>query len=364
MARTIPSLTLVAAVVAACGGAAAPAPVASPTQAAATSAATTAPTAAASAGPVAPLKVAVTSLTIGNAPIYVAIAEGYFKQLNVEVTTIDNASSNLLNLVVTGQADLGQGSNTNALVATAQGKPMSVIYNYQGNAAGGFMAGKNEYTSPSQVKRVGSGGPGTSIYGYCNLYKTQLKASFECVPMADFATRKAAFLSGQVDAVMDVYAQLYDLVESGQAKALIDTRDPAVRKQYVGQDFGEAGIWGLRTTLQSKKESIVRFMKGIGMAMDFMDKATDQQVAASIRKLQIFQGTPEATFTVQENKYRAFNYPNRGYITEGSWTFALSQWAQWGLGADINDHVKDADFQFAKAVDMSFYEAGIGKPKQ
>src|SRR5690242_19624142 len=105
-------------------------------------------------------------------------------------------------------------------------------------------------------------------------------------------------------------------------------------------------------------------MKGIGMAMDFMDKASDQQIAASIRKIEIFKNMPEATLTTQENKYRAFNYPNHGYITEASWQFALTQWAQWGLGTDITDHVKDADFQFAKAVDMSFYEAGIGKTKQ
>src|SRR3954464_3414694 len=155
MRRHILSLLVVGAVVASCGGAATPAATQSATAAAASSAAATATPL--GTGPVAPLKVAVTSLTIGNAPIYVAIAAGYFKQLNLDVTTLDNASSNLLNFVVTGQADLGQGSNTNALVATAQGKPMSVIYNYQGNAAGGFMAGKNEYTSPMQVKRVGSG---------------------------------------------------------------------------------------------------------------------------------------------------------------------------------------------------------------
>src|SRR5688572_27828433 len=91
-------LSLFSLVIAACGGAAqAPAP-AAPAASAAAPAAPAAPTAFPTT-PVPPLKVAVTSLTIGNAPIYVAIAEGFFKKYGLEVTTFDAAGPNLLNLV-------------------------------------------------------------------------------------------------------------------------------------------------------------------------------------------------------------------------------------------------------------------------
>jgi ABC-type nitrate/sulfonate/bicarbonate transport system substrate-binding protein len=356
--RRSAALLLVGAVIlGACGGGAGAPAAASPT---ATAVAAASPTASPTLGPVAPIKIAVTSLTIGNAVTYVAIAQGFFKQAGVDVTTIDNASTNLLNLVVSGQADLGQGSMTNPLTATAQGKPMTIIFDYQGNAAGGFLAGKNEYTSPTQIKKVGSGGPGTSIFGYCNVFKAALKATWDCIPMADYTTRKAAFLSGQIDGVMDVYAQLFDLVEKGQAKALIDTRDPKVRRMYLKEDTGDAGIWGLTETMTAKKESVARFMKGIAMAVQYINSHTDAEVAASVLKNPQFATFQQDALAAQEKNYRDFNHPNNGYITEASWVAALQNFALWGLGDDINSRVNLPVFSYQQRVDMTFLaNAGI-----
>src|SRR5437762_14021580 len=103
--------------------------------------------------------------------------------------------------------------------------------------------------------------------------------------MADYNARKAAFLSGQIDGVMDVYAQLSDMVEKGQAKALIDTRKADVRRLYLKEDTGDAGIWGLTDTLKAKSEYVKRIMKGIALAVDYIDKSTDQQVAATVKKV-------------------------------------------------------------------------------
>src|SRR5687767_7257200 len=59
--------------------------------------------------PAQPLTVAVISLTVGNKLVYIAKAEGYFDQLQLPVTILDNTGPNLLNLVVSGQADVGYG---------------------------------------------------------------------------------------------------------------------------------------------------------------------------------------------------------------------------------------------------------------
>src|SRR5688572_20978057 len=268
-------MTVFSLVLAACGGGTGAPP--------ATQAPVGATTAPRPTGPTDPIKIAVTSLTAGNKVTYIAIAEGFFKEANVEVTTIDAAGPNLLNLVVSGQADLGQGSMTNVLTATLQDKPMKVLFQYQGNAAGGFLAAKNEYTSLSQIKRVGAGGPGTSIFGYCNFFKAAAKATWECVPMESYTVRKAAFLSGQIDAVMDVYAQLYDMVEKGQAKPMIDVRKPEVRRLYMKEDTGDAGIWGLTETLEKKREAVTRFMTGIGKAVAWIDSHSDLEIAQSLK---------------------------------------------------------------------------------
>ena len=234
---------------------------------------------------------------------------------------------------------------------------MTIVFQYQGNAAGGFLAGKNEYTSPAQIKRVGSGGPGTSIFGYCNVFKAALKASWDCVPMADYNARKAAFLSGQIDGVMDVYAQLSDMVEKGQAKALIDTRKPEVRRLYLKEDTGDAGIWGLTDALKAKSESVKRFMKGIALAVDYIDKSTDQQVAEAVKKVKAFDSFTVENLATQEKNYRDFNHPDKGYITESSWKAALAAFGLWGLGAEIDSRIDKPEFSYAQRIDMSYLEA-------
>ena len=360
--RSLAPIMALAFLAAACGGT----PSGSTATTAPTSAATTAATAAPSAAPatqaaVPPLTIAVISLTAGNAVTYVALAQGFFDQAGVKVTTLDNVGNNLTNLVVSGQADLGQGGAPGAFAPVYEGKQTTALFGYQGNGAGGFMVGAKNITALSQVKRVGAGGPGTSVFGYCNMYKATLKASWDCVPAADSGTRRAMLLSGQVDAELDVYPQLHDLIDSGQVNVLIDTRDAAVRKQYIGGDFPETLIWGMSDNVKgAKKESVLRFMKAIGMAVKFINTSADDVVAKSLKKVKTFDALTEAQLTLAEHDYRQFNHPNQGYISESTWSFSLGQYAQWGLGTSFDP--KNPDFAWAKRVDMSFYDAAIGKP--
>jgi len=310
--------------------------------------------------PAAPLTVAVISLTVGNKLVYIAKSEGYFDQLQLPVTIMDNTGPNLLNLVVSGQADVGYGGLPTAFLPVPEGKPTSILFTYQGNGAGGFVVGAKNIKSLDQVKRLGAGVPGTSTFGYCNWYKQSLKASFDCVPM-ESAARRSAVLSGQIDAALDVYAQLVDPIARGDLNVLIDTRDAAVRKKYIGDDFGETAIFALTDVIKAKSDSFVRFMRAIGMAMKFADTKSDDEIAATLKKLKTFETFTVAQLAAQEKGYRQFNHPNQGYITEANWTFALQQYAGWGLGAAFDP--KSPTYSYAQRVDMSFYDRGIGKPQ-
>ena len=356
------SAVLVTFALVSCGGGT-PAATGAPTAAATTAAsAGTSATAAASSGPVAPLTLAINSLTVGHAVTYIAKSEGFFDKAGVQVTFMENTGNNVLNLVVSGQADLGEANASNALLAIGDGKPMSILYTFQGNGAAGFMIAAKKVTDIKQVKKVGAGAPGTGIFGFCNFYKAFLKLDYDCIPVADGPTRRAQLLSGQVDAVLDTYAQNADLTDSGQVTVLVDTRKPEVRKQYLGNENSapEGTIWAPPSTLQNKKESVIRFMRALGMAMKWLDGATDQQVAQSLRKLESFQKQTEAQLIQQEAGNRPVNYPARGYITQPVWDNALQTYAQFGLGATFDP--KDPKFSYAKMIDMSFYDAGIGKP--
>lgn len=358
ISRARSSVWLVAAVlVSACGGTP---PAVTATNAPAVSAtATPAGTAVIPNTPAQPLTVAVISLTVGNKLVYIAKAEGYFDQLQLPVTILDNTGPNLLNLVVSGQADVGYGGLPTAFLPVPEGKPTSILFTYQGNGAGGFVVGAKNIKSLDQVKRMGAGVPGTSTFGYCAWYKASLKAAFDCVPM-ESAARRAAVLSGQIDAALDVYAQLIDPIAKGDLNILIDTRDAAVRKKYIGDDFGETAIFALNDVIKQKSDSFVRFMRGIGMALKFADTKSDEEIAASLKKLKTFETFTPAQLAAQEKGYRQFNHPNQGYITEANWNFALTQYAGWGLGAAFD--AKSPTYSYSQRVDMSFYDRGIGKP--
>lgn len=312
----------------------------------------------ASNAPVPPLTIAVFAINAAFAHVYVAEAEGYFQQSGVTVNVIDGTAANTLNLVVAGQADLGMIGAGTALLPVSQGKETSIVYAHIGNANGGVVVTRKGITSMSQIKRMAATTPGTSSYGYANFYKINQHLNYDIVPFQDVQTMRAALASGQVDGACNSYVQFQDLIANGQVNVLIDTRDPAVRKQYVGPDYPEAAIFGMTDNLNSKKQSMIRFLHAIGLADKFIDSHTPDQIAASLRKVAAFQTVTLSALTAQVVNSVPYYAPNHGYISASVWAFAMSQYKLWGLQVDPSN----SEYSYQRRVNMSFYDAGIGKP--
>jgi len=294
---------------------------------------------AADVGQPARLNVAVFAANAAFAHVYLAESEGYFKREGVDVTLQSNTGSNTLNVVVSGQADLGMIGIGAPLLAAKSGKPTSIIFAHIGNANGGTVVARSGISSLAGMMNFGATGLGSSSYGFCNHYKQAGHAKWNVVVMQDIPTLLAALVSGRIDGACNNVANFRPLINSKAVSILIDTRDPEARKKYVGNDFPEAAAFGITANLQDKRQAMVAFMRAVGSAEKFLRSHSPQAVAQAMHKLQAFASIPVENVETQVRDSMPYFSPNGGYIDAAVWKFALSQYNTWGLAVDPKDNL-------------------------
>jgi ABC-type nitrate/sulfonate/bicarbonate transport system substrate-binding protein len=304
------------------------------------------------------LSVAVFAANAAFAHVYLGESEGYFKKEGVSVTLQSNTGSNTLNVVVSGQTDLGMIGAGAPLLAAKEGKPTSIIYAHVGNANGGTVVARSGFNTLDAIKNVGATGIGSSSYGFCNYYKQTKQTQWNVVVLQDVPTMLAALKSGRIDGACNNVANFRPLIDSKEVHIVVDTRDPAAREKYLGKDYPEAAIFGITSNLQTKRPAVIAFMKAVGAADKFLHTQSARAVAESLHKLSVFSTIPVEAIEMQVTDNKPYFSPNAGYISPAVWEFAITQYNTWGLAVDP----KDSTFAYDKRVDMSYYDAALGKP--
>jgi NitT/TauT family transport system substrate-binding protein len=304
-----------------------------------------------------------TKVTIASAaatPIfaqpYLAEALGYFDDAGVDVKILDNTGGNTANFVASGQADVGMIAAAVPLLLAQQGKDSKIIYSPQSGASAGILVGGKgvETVEDLKGKRVGTLAKGSSTYGLAALYSEKFGLDADLVPLQTNAALTGALKSGQIAGATGPYDSYAALVDAGDAKILVDTREKAERQEIIGADYPEGAVFGLAENLADHRDAMVGVLTAFDRALTYFREQPAEKVAETLRTQPGFKATPVDQLTAYVESAKNYVGINDGFISKDAWNAGLAGYALWGLSGFDPDN---PEFSYAERVDMSYLEA-------
>lgn len=276
--------------------------------------------------------------------VYVAKYNGFFDKEGVNVD-IKQVGANALTTVVAGQADLGWSAAA-AFVPPKSGKQTSIIYGGSIEGISGFMAGGKKITDPSQCKKVGALGPGTAVYRWAQIFAQAYGVTYDIVPLQDYPTILAAVLSGRVDCAVATNTIFAPKLADKSLNTLIDLRDKDALHAGIPKDVLDSMVWGMTDTMKAKSDAIVKFLKGLQDAANYMKSASPDDITALLQKSDDFKAVNKDTLLAGVTFDLPFLAPNNGQVDESAWPDQINFWSSTDT--------------YGQRVDMSYLQKANG----
>jgi NitT/TauT family transport system substrate-binding protein len=216
---------------------------------------------------------------------------GYFDAEKINVTLIDEGSGQGSELeVVAGNVDAGSGAYSHPIELAAQGKNIETICQF-GIAPGEaeMVASKKagSITSAADLKGKNLGvtdiGSGTHTITMALLGKAGLSADqahYVAVGAGD--TFIAAIKNGAIDAGMTTEPTITRLLQTGDAKVLIDLRTPESTRAALGGDYPFIGIFAKNDWVNSHKDVAQRLVNVYVKTLKWMKAHSAAEIAAKM----------------------------------------------------------------------------------
>ncbi|KAA9107727.1 ABC transporter substrate-binding protein [Microbacterium rhizomatis] len=298
--------------------------------------------------------------TVAN--LFLAKNLGYFVDQNVDVNIINGAGAAGASLLVSGEADMLLSSTTIGFPLAAQGQPISVVFS---DVGGGLGAALSVATgSPVKKlqdlsgKKVGTIGTTGATYGFANylskLVVTEGGQPFELVAFNDAATMNNSLISGSVDAVSSSTGTIAALVANNQARIIVDTSKLDQRDEYIGSEYTiDTGYIGLKGNLDTKRESVVRFLEALTRANLYLNTHTPEEISKILANDATFSALDTSAISASVIARFPFYTPYNGYISEEAWDDTLAWFSKWDIPT-LGDVANNESFSYANIVDMSY----------
>ncbi len=224
-------------------------------------------------------------------PLTLAERLGYFKGEGLDVSFSDFAGgSKSIEALVGGSVDVAIGAFEQALVIQRRGLTLKSIALFN-RSYGAVIALKPElaktYKSPADLKgyKFGVTAPGTSgaLAVTLLLAKAGLPGTaVSTIGIGTGAGALAAAKSGQLDGVSQFDPIVSQLLQDGDMVAIVDTRTEAGMKEIYGGYIAASSVIALPETIQKRPEAMQHFVNAIVRALRWLQKATPEQVAATV----------------------------------------------------------------------------------
>jgi NMT1/THI5 like len=331
--------------------ASAAAPASSAPAGSAPAASASAPASSAAASPVssgsAPSKVPGLTVALGAvsaeaAALYVAQVEGYFTQQGVDVNIALQGAQASTNTVA-GRADLAFTGAPSSLSAAVKGKQTEFVFPTiigPGNASI-LVAANSKYTTLQSLggQQVSTQGVSGASWGESHAISAYNAShggkAFQFVPLGTSDLQADAVIAGRNAAAAGGPDLFGAQIAQGKLKVLIGP-DSDVIKSLFPSDLVASGFWGLKSDIQSKNESITRWLAAMLEANNFINTHSVADLAQVMAKSPLYKGYTVDAVQTAVGFEKNFLTPTDGVISEAAWQDSLKTFGQWTLGFDLS----------------------------
>ena len=216
---------------------------------------------------------------------------GYFKDQNLDVTFVDEASGQATEEeVVAGNVDAGSGSYNHTIELQAAGKNIETVCQFgiaPGEAEMVDSRKASSIRSVSDLKGKNLGvtdiGSGTHTLTMALLGKAGISADqSHYVGVGAGDTFIAGMQQGKIDAGMTTEPTISRLVQSGVGKVLVDLRTPESTRAALGGDYPFIGIFMQNTYVKSHKDAVQHLVNAYVKTLKWMHAHTAEEIAAKM----------------------------------------------------------------------------------
>ncbi|TME45148.1 MAG: transporter substrate-binding domain-containing protein [Chloroflexi bacterium] len=216
---------------------------------------------------------------------------GYFDQEKINATLVDEGSGQGTELeVVAGNVDAGSGAYSHPVELNALGKKIETICQF------GIAPGEAEMVATSKASSIKSAadlkgknlgvtdiGSGTHTLSQALLGKAGYSGSeAHYVAVGAGNTFIAAIKNGTIDAGMTTEPTITRLLQSGDAKVLIDLRTPESTRAALGGDYPFIGIFARNDWVSSHQDVAQRLVNVYVKTLKWMKAHTASDIAAKM----------------------------------------------------------------------------------
>src|SRR5579864_1435971 len=207
-----------------------------------------------------------TAVTGANGPLWTAYEEGYFKQVGLDVTLTNIAStSRAIAAVLAGQAQFTNTDPSTLVSADAEGGDMRLILGMTNRLVFSVMA-QPSINSPQDLKgkTMGITRAGSSTYTAAQqalkIWHLQPESDVSLLPLSEVPSILAGLQAKQVDAGI-VSPPTSIQAKSAGFKELIDLA-------VDGPDYPSVGVSTTQSFIASHPDTVRRFVRGYAMGLE------------------------------------------------------------------------------------------------
>src|SRR5690349_6515990 len=216
---------------------------------------------------------------------------GYFDEQKINITLVDEGSGQgTEDEVVAGNVDAGSGAYSHPVELNAKGKKIETICQFgiaPGEAEMVASRKAGSITGAADLKGRNLGvtdiGSGTHTITLALLGRAGYKGSdAHFIAVGAGNTFIAAIKNGAIDAGMTTEPTITRLLQSGDAKVLIDLRTPETTRAALGGDYPFIGIFAKNDWVNSHKDVAQRLVNVYVKTLKWMKAHSAEEIAAKM----------------------------------------------------------------------------------